>query len=194
MKSILISIQPKWVEKICSGEKTIEVRKTRPKIDTPFKCYIYETKCEYKTGTCIFAYGVELKRTRKGRGKVIGEFVCDKVYDIKPYFDRPNLLTQYECGWKHGEEFTCLSFSDFFSYLKEDKGYGCHISKLKIYDKPKELSEFYKECNGICVDTAKKILCLKTKTLKSFNCDRKILLTRPPQSWCYVEDLGDLDL
>ena len=28
MKSVLISIQPKWVEKIARGEKTIEVRKT----------------------------------------------------------------------------------------------------------------------------------------------------------------------
>lgn len=44
MKDVLISIQPKWVEKIASGEKTIEVRKTRPKIDTPFKVYIYATK------------------------------------------------------------------------------------------------------------------------------------------------------
>lgn len=31
MKSVLISIQPKWVEKIANGEKTIEVRKTAPK-------------------------------------------------------------------------------------------------------------------------------------------------------------------
>lgn len=42
-KAVLISIRPKWVEKIVSGEKTIEVRKTRPKLDTPFKCYIYCT-------------------------------------------------------------------------------------------------------------------------------------------------------
>ena len=44
MKSVLISIQPKWVEKICRGEKTIEVRKSRPKLETPFKVYIYQTK------------------------------------------------------------------------------------------------------------------------------------------------------
>ena len=42
-KAVLISIRPKWVEKIASGEKTIEVRKTRPKLDTPFRCYIYCT-------------------------------------------------------------------------------------------------------------------------------------------------------
>ena len=44
MKAVLISIQPKWVEKIANGEKTIEVRKTRPNLQTPFKCYIYCTK------------------------------------------------------------------------------------------------------------------------------------------------------
>ena len=30
MKKILISIRPKWVEKIVNGEKTIEVRKFAP--------------------------------------------------------------------------------------------------------------------------------------------------------------------
>jgi hypothetical protein len=40
MIAVLISIRPKWCEKIASGEKTIEVRKTKPKLLTPFKCYI----------------------------------------------------------------------------------------------------------------------------------------------------------
>ena len=43
MKAVLISLRPKWCEKIASGEKKIEVRKTRPKLQTPFKCYIYCT-------------------------------------------------------------------------------------------------------------------------------------------------------
>lgn len=42
-KAVMLSIRPKWVEKIANGEKTIEVRKTKPKLDTPFKCYIYCT-------------------------------------------------------------------------------------------------------------------------------------------------------
>ena len=42
-KAALISIKPKWCEKIANGDKTIEVRKTRPKMNTPFKCYIYCT-------------------------------------------------------------------------------------------------------------------------------------------------------
>ena len=59
-KAVLISIQPEWCQKIMTGQKTIEVRKTRPKMNPPFKCYIY--KC--------------------GNGKVIGEFVCDEIISI----------------------------------------------------------------------------------------------------------------
>ena len=40
-KAVLISIRPEWVNKIISREKTVEVRKTRPNLGTPFKVYIY---------------------------------------------------------------------------------------------------------------------------------------------------------
>ena len=46
-KAVMLSIRPKWCEKIASGEKTIEVRKTKPKLETPFKCYIYCTLPKY---------------------------------------------------------------------------------------------------------------------------------------------------
>lgn len=69
-KSVMLSIRPKWCEKIASGEKTIEVRKTKPKLDTPFKCYIYCTQ----SGVALGAWGKH--------GKVIGEFTCDRIYKI----------------------------------------------------------------------------------------------------------------
>ena len=49
MQSVLISIRPQYCELIASGKKTIEVRKTRPKLETPFKCYIYCTKDKENT-------------------------------------------------------------------------------------------------------------------------------------------------
>ena len=64
MKAVLISIKPTGVEKIAQGKKTFEVRKTKPKIDVPFKCYIYETKAQFiksVKGACT-SYGY-------GRGK-----------------------------------------------------------------------------------------------------------------------------
>lgn len=43
-KAVLVSIRPEWVEKIANEWKAIEVRKTKPNLETPFKCYIYCTK------------------------------------------------------------------------------------------------------------------------------------------------------
>lgn len=76
MKSVLISTRPKWCELIASGRKTIEVRRTRPKIETPFKCYIYETKARSDMPTFVDEDGHVLYT---GCGQVIGEFVCDNV-------------------------------------------------------------------------------------------------------------------
>lgn len=72
-KAVMISIRPKWCEKICSGEKTIEVRKNRPKLETPFKCYIYETQGWVEKDNIM--------EFRRG-GRVIGEFTCDRIYKI----------------------------------------------------------------------------------------------------------------
>lgn len=173
MKSVLISIQPKWVEKIANGEKTIEVRKTAPKCEVPFKCYIYETKGETETpwvdedGHFIY----------KGRGQVIGEFICDKVFLLHPYtYDggnadraRRKLIQTFEGSSKENEILaaTCLTQDEMFDYIGAGNyGYGWHISDLKIYDKPKELSEFF----------------------TTMGKRPSYMVERPPQSWQYVEE------
>jgi predicted transcriptional regulator len=189
MKSVLISIQPKWVEKIASGKKTIEVRKTRPKLETPFKCYIYQTKS--KDNSIYKQYKVNDTRS----GKVIGEFVCDRIEEV------------YQCNSGWVQENACLSQNAFFDYLGiprnthfgyDKKAYGWHISDLKIYDKPKELSEFYSAKWDIPCENKKRgfnmDFCMAYENgshfCKELNCDKK-RLTRPPQSWCYVESLGE---
>ena len=126
MKAILMSIQPKWCELIASGKKRIEVRKTRPKIETPFKCYIYETKAQFiksVKGACT-SYGY-------GRGKVIGEFVCDEMIEDKRG-ENTDVFSK----------FALLSLDEQKKYGANKPLYGWHISDLKIYDKPKELGEF----------------------------------------------------
>ena len=236
MKAVLISIQPKWVEKIASGEKTIEVRKTMPKLETPFKCYIYATwngnrkEILVKQNGCLFCEDYrKASGLQRASGKVIGEFVCDRIDEYRAEFtdleyydardknvcqntikrveeieDDDGVIYRYETSNEEDNpddcvflKKSCLTFNEIRKYIGQtffDKPfYGWHISDLKIYDKPKELSEFYQECKGICVDTAKKILCLKTKTLKTLGgCDRKIPLKRPPQSWGYCEELKEL--
>ena len=82
MQAIMISIHPKWCELIASGKKTVEVRKTRPKIETPFKCYIYETK-----GKQNFRPLLTRKDTKyiKAEGKSLAS-LC--VMRLKPFAKR----------------------------------------------------------------------------------------------------------
>ena len=172
MKAILMSIQPKWCEKIFSGEKTVEVRKTAPK-DTPFKVYIYQTK--YRGGNSIIN---EVFNTVYGNGKVVGEYVCDKVEECVPDY---NPITQ-EFFYNEWEDCTasCMTSNEEVAYGKGKPLRGLHISAVKFYDKPKELSEFRTiKCTnkkGSCSDCDIKPNCIQH-------------LTRPPQSWQYVENL-----
>lgn len=75
MKAVLISIRPEWCEKIINGRKTIEVRKTRPKMDMPFRCYIYRTK-----GSVPHIINGKWAKMEVD-GTVIGEFVCDDIFE-----------------------------------------------------------------------------------------------------------------
>ena len=193
MKSVLISIQPKWCELIASGKKTVEIRKTKPKIYTPFKCYIYCTKSK-KT---YESFAVSGKPYECG-GKVIGEFVCDDFTYIEAGYDTNGNKHLYNTAFV--EHRMAIPDLELFEYLYKRRekcgGWAWHISNLVIYDKPKELSEFVVEgdcsCNG----------CNKCKWFDKGNgynveddCrlpyeyDFKSVrpLKRPPQSWCYVE-------
>ena len=171
MKSVLIAIRPQWAEKIAKGIKTIEVRKTAPK-EVPFKAYIYCTK-EKKQDDIIWA-GVCGDRGKWNR-RVIGEFICNNASEL-----------DYVYYWNNGYEFeTCLTYRQVADYGKGKTLYGWHISDLKIYDKPKELSEFRKPCDRF-LDCC---TCRRLVHNEYMSCDNKI--TRPPLSWCYVEDLGE---
>ncbi len=192
MKSVLISIRPKWTEKIARGEKTIEVRKTTPK-EVPFKCYIYCTK-EKKQDDIIWA-GIFGDRG-KWNGRVIGEFICDRIICSQAYFDSQgkNHLTNV---FPDDIKKTCLDEYDLWDYIagkavKANQmydGYLWHISDLKIYDKPKELGDFKKHChykdrNSYCLANE----CEYYSDWTGICCN---WVERPPQSWCYVEDLGE---
>lgn len=181
MKAVLISIKPKWVEKIASGEKTIEVRKTRPKIETPFKCYIYCTK-GFKFND--FKYSLNFVEAYKRSGKVIGEFVCDNIlHSNENAFIGNKPLTQYVL------KSSCLTMEEINQYRQGKNIYAWHISQLKIYDKPKELREFYAKCN---IPENKCKLCDNCYDREDYYGRHYAVkkITRPPQSWCYVEDLG----
>lgn len=167
MRAIMKSVSPRICEKVANGDCTILVSKTVPKCEVPFKCYIY----------CTFpkkpAYTLWLNRRTKNKfladGKVIGEFVCDKVFLLHPYtydggsadLERRKFIQTFEVSSKENEILaaTCLTQDEIFDYIGAGNyyGYGWHISDLKIYGNPKELSEFG--------------------------------LTRRPQSYQYVEEI-----
>lgn len=183
MKSVLISIQPQWCELIAAGKKILEVRKTRPKLETPFKCYIYQTKKRwlYKLLELLksFAWAETLKT---GRGKVIGEFICDTFVTDMTFGHDPMFNAA-----------ACMSEIQAAYYITDSPAFGWHISDLKIYDKPKELSEFYVLCDRC---DKKAIRCeygYEENTENGYYsecmCDFKRPIKCPPQSWCYVEEV-----
>ena len=163
-KAVLISIRPKWCELIASGEKTVEVRKTAPKIPTPFKCYIYCTKLRPGEPDSMINLKGRTSFFMPKSGAVIGEFVCDRIFPIQ--------LTEEGYDYESEKE-TRLRYEEMSSYLNFRNGYGWHISDLKIYDQPMKLSDLHHDCSQCGYVNA-----------RWTNCD--FIIERPPQSWCYV--------
>lgn len=182
-KAIMISISPHFCEKIATNECSIIVRKTRPKLETPFKCYIYCTQGKIKD---LFNIS---EKTYNNRQKVIGEFICNRIVCSQAYFDSQgkNHLTNV---FPEDIKRTCLTEYEMWNYIagKAVKvnemydGYLWHISDLKIYDKPKELSEF----TPVCKDKGEQCDICYFNEYNFGGCCRR--LTRPPQSWCHIED------
>lgn len=190
-KAVLLSIRPEWCALIASGEKTAEVRKTKPsgvklgELAEPFKCYIYCTSVKSLT---LDKYGEVHSKTGGAvddwSGKVFAEFLCDGIYQIRYTMD--GLADVVDC------KTTCLMPKDFIAYGKGKPLYGWSISEPKVYDTPKELKDFYFPpelyCEkGLCGR------CPKDQVMGldgdyAFDCEWEKPITRPPQSWCYVEE------
>lgn len=188
-KAVMLSIRPKWCEKIVIGRKTMKLRKSVPKLEVPFKCYIYCTSghpyISVKGGN-LDRDTVRTNTVGRCNGKVIGEFVCDYILQ--------------RCEMANAdiaEQQSCVRREDiYFKYSEEGKHYiyGWHISNLKIYDAPKKLGEFWRDCleyselstncwscENVCGDGDE----------TDCNTDGRLYLHRPPQSWCYVEAVED---
>lgn len=225
LPSIMQSIKPFNCGNIAVGIKGYEVRKTKPNISTPFKSYIYctqprgyfnvsaalRTASDYlymlENGTTKFGDGLEDydKRVKVLNGKVFCEYICDEIQEW--VFD--NETNSYDIS-DDDLALTCLTQEQLWEYGKGKTLYGYHITNLKIYDEPKELSEFeiidkefLKECpyrirvynnpnytNGALL----KVFYVCNNGFKPSFCRGQCggatkPLTRPPQSWCYVEEV-----
>ena len=191
LPSIMQSIKPKYCKLIASGKKTIDVQKIKPKIPTPFKVYIYETKTPLRWNKAhnniIGGEG----------GYVIGEYVCDEIvsFGFTPY-NHGEYMVSGDCENKRDIlKESCLSLDDMYEYIGEEFGYARHNSDPEIFDKPKELNDFYVSCKGN--GTADDKMCINCPYLL-FDYDelnghtrwcgvhKMKPLTRSPKSWCYV--------
>lgn len=206
--AVMVSIQPKWCELIANLIKEYEIRKSKPTIDVPFKNYIYCTLAkDYSIrlgdygraatdslwlvdGKIVMGDGLEfwadcVPDYKKVNGQVIGEFICDKIYTIEDRGSRFMVGDDIALTNQVARE-SCLDYDDMKKYAG-NKGYlyAWHISDLKIYKEPKELCYFYrmKKCN-FCKDKHESITCAYNDT-----CIVPTILSKPPQSWQYVEEL-----
>lgn len=199
MKSVLISIQPYYVFLIIARlmewdiphNKTVEVRKDFPKAPVWNKItHIYCSKNRKSFNRIPTQYQPFMYKLL---GKVIGEFVCDKVECIEKnsIYNAPVLCKK-----------SCLSINEIADYTKGKTFYCWHISELKIYDEPKELRKFGKlkakwtDKDDCCNCIYHEWIYAKNYIPNGEICHSKLdeplcnytpRLTRPPQSWCYVE-------
>ena len=172
MADVLISIRPEWVKKIISGEKTVELRRNIPKMPTPFRCFIYETK---GGGGCGMVIG-EFACLRIDRYVMVGTNCRDRAYMRKDGHKRvpidygPLQLTEQELRTYGRGGLLC----------------GWHISALKIYDHNRPISDFFKPCGS-----SNCVVCEKAVWTGTYQNDCQNRLLSPPESWCYVEEGRD---
>lgn len=188
-KAVLISMKPKNVELVLNRYETLEICKTRPLLETPFKCYIYCT-----AGNLSYKVNGGMVCNVCGGKMVVGEFVCDKITWLTHigFSGLPGIrLAAMKNGYTVDDSFdfskSCLTTPQIEKYLGGKDGYAWHISKLEIYDTPKELPQFRKCCGTQDCDkcqfwenTGEYAGCLTSEERR---------LNRAPQSWRYVEEL-----
>ncbi len=195
MKAVLLSIRPEWCKLIWAGMKTVEVRKTKPEgLKPPFKCYIY---CTLAGSDSLFMDVLNrdvAAWNRDGwpekKGLVIGEFTCDGIENVVfPYPAYQNKLDP-KLILKSG-----MSYIQLHRYASSGKTrddlFFWHISDLKIYNQPKDIMCFHRAveenelwCKKCAIGKKKDVHCAFCYGLDGLR------LRRPPQSWCYVEELS----
>ena len=184
---VLASIHPWYTFKIFSHEKFDEIRKSRPKISTPFRVLVYCTNPKSNVGfwmpkpgypddhaSCYLSICKRWQFDQLGNGFVVGEFICDAITEhvwheddspINPIYE-PYFMKAYYTP-DVSEERSCLKRSEIEEYGDGKKLYSWHIKDAKLYDKPVPISNFKVEHRTKAWITQEP-------------------LKRPPQSWCYV--------
>jgi len=205
MKAILISDYAKWCALMMNGEKTIEVRKNKALANAIRKLikqygkaliYVYcgkGKKLLFDKEQKIYFVGTHNANLEKHsadtdvymntayelgcnnlNGKVVARFWCDEVY----IYNIENRYTFFDSAFNETcEKLMGICSPKLYEYVGDKIFYGIHISKLEIFDRPKELGEFYK----VGFHNA---ICKPEDTEETVNFYR---ITKAPQNYCYVE-------
>jgi len=177
--AVLISIRPEWCRLIAEGKKTIEVRKSYPKLTAPHKVYIYETRGTERVGNEHF----NLVICGSGCGAVIGEFVCDGIYYV---LDHPEVFAHHPRYYQKTLEAACMTAEQAIDYSQGKDLWGWHITGLRIYDKPKSITDFQRPCgNELYCES-----CAMYRARENACGNTALVIRRAPRSWCYVWELG----
>lgn len=198
-KSLLMSLSLYWYYLIGEGKKTIEGRKTIPQDpdwNRQIECYMTKDKKSFAR------IPKELQeKYRAHMGKVGMRFRCDKADAYK--FHSGLTMFGGELGLPIGTydsylifeddyKAMCLSYKEVKNYGRGNMLYGLHISNLKVYDKPNELGEFMR-CQCKYLNENPTLFCDCYCEYFDRRCYEKggafIPLTRPPQSWMYIEEM-----
>ena len=182
MKAVLMVFDPIDCNLIFNGEKTIDVRKVAPNLKPPYTVYMYmkAARERFPLWEYITAYANSKGEIVNGSQKVVGEFVCCAVdkYDI-------DLGGNY---YRISDEDSIQAYVDqnwLFKYGNGRDLHGLHIAAPKPYDKPKGLGTFVKICPMKNPD------CAKCEWYSEYSNTCTNYVTRPPRSWCYVEEIRD---
>lgn len=164
-KAILMSIRKEHNKNIFDGIKRFEGRKTLPAI-IPLGNHIDNTSTYNPSEYDVICYVYE-PTTGGGCGKVVGQFVCDFAQTFHSKIANMKMVANALCVTE-----------DFAKqYFNREKGYMLRVCIPQRYDKPKELSEF------------------RSHNVRTYIMDENGYpmptheIKRPPQSWCYVEEL-----
>lgn len=148
-KAVMLSVKPEWCGQMASRKKTLEIRKSKPRLTPSFKVYIYCTK-----GRKVHFWKSKLYEYADDRshnafdicedGKVIGEFICDRVYQYSTSTIEGADISENEVVSQ-----SCLSRKDLEAYENSAEprenciyllGLYCwHITNLKIYERPEDI-------------------------------------------------------
>ena len=177
MDAIMAAFSPEECKSLTKDELTVKLFKRCPKLVPPFKCYVYMKMNgvpEYIYDQNLKKHSIYMLHPDTANGRIIGEFICDKVYTIEYCKDSDNY------------DMRVVSDTGSFDVLHtgiNQNSIRKYVSDFTLYEKMLFPTNFTKPCTG----------CKKKGTARCTEEDsycRAVVLEKGPTSWYYVGELN----